>query len=67
VAQAVYACGRLQHYNGAFFRVLRGKLPGLLQGFSDVQLVEVLWGLAQLNLYDGANMEAAAAEVSEHD
>jgi hypothetical protein len=67
VAQAVYACGRLQHYNGAFFRVLRGKLPGLLPGFSDVQLVEVLWGLAQLNLYDGANMEAAAAEVSEHE
>jgi hypothetical protein len=63
VAQAVYACGRLQHYNGAFFRVLRSKLPGLLPGFSDVQLVEVLWGLAQLNLYDGPNMEAAAAEV----
>jgi hypothetical protein len=63
VAQAVYACGRLEHYNGAFFRVLRSKLPGLLPGFSDVQLVEVLWGLAQLNLYDAANMEAAAAEV----
>lgn len=63
VAQAVYACGRLKHYNGAFFRVLRGKLPGLLPGFSDVQLVEVLWGLAQLNLCDAANMEAAAAEV----
>ncbi|KAF6253132.1 hypothetical protein COO60DRAFT_468044 [Scenedesmus sp. NREL 46B-D3] len=63
VAQAVYACGRLQHYNGAFFRVLRGKLPGLLPGFTDVQLVEVLWGLAQLNLYHGPNMEAAASEL----
>lgn len=64
VAQAVYACGRLRHYNGSLFRVLRGKFKSMLPWFSDSQLVEVLWGFAQLHLYDAANMEAAAAEVS---
>eukprot|EP00775_Hariotina_reticulata_P009876 gene9876-10034_t len=53
-----------RHYNASFFRVLRVKFKGLLQLFSGTQLVEVVWGLAKLNLYDPDNMEAAAAELA---
>jgi len=63
VSEAVWAAGRLQHYNAAFFRVLRPRFRGLVPGFSDSQLVDMLWGLARLELYDGPNMDAAAEEV----
>lgn len=63
IAEAVWAAGRLQHYNAAFSRALRPRFVGLLSGFSDRQLVSVLWGLARLGLYDGCNMDAAADEV----
>jgi hypothetical protein len=63
VSEAVWAAGRLQHYNAAFFNALRPRLTGLLPGFSDAQLVDTMWGLAKLELYDGPNMDAAAEEV----
>jgi hypothetical protein len=63
VSEAVWAAGRLQHYNAAFFNALRPRLTGLLSGFSDAQLVDTMWGLAKLELYDGPNMDAAAEEV----
>lgn len=63
VSEAVWAAGRLQHYNAAFFSVLRPRLRGLLPGFTDTQLVDLLWGLARLELYDAPNMDAAAEEV----
>jgi hypothetical protein len=63
VSEAVWAAGRLQHYNAAFFAALRPRFRGLLPGFSDSQLVDVLWGLAKLGLYDTANMDAAAQQV----
>jgi hypothetical protein len=63
VSEAVWAAARLQHYNAAFFNALRPRFAGLLPGFSDAQLVDVLWGLARLGLYDAPNMDAAAAEV----
>jgi hypothetical protein len=63
ITQAVWACGRLRHYNAALFATLRPRFRGLLPGFTDSQLVEVLWGLAHLQLYDAPNMDAAADEV----
>jgi hypothetical protein len=63
VSEAVWAAGRLQHYNAAFFSALRPRFTGLLPGFSDAQLVDVLWGLAKLGLYDAPNMDAAAQQA----
>jgi hypothetical protein len=64
IAQAAWAAGRLRHYSMAFFVALRPRFVCLLPGFTDSQLVQVLWGLARLNLHHAPNMDAAAQELA---
>ncbi len=64
VEQAVWAAGRLKHFNGALVAAVKRRLPALLPGMSDVGVVNVLWGFARLGYYSAAIVDPLCLEVS---
>jgi hypothetical protein len=64
-AHAMWACGRLRHWNGAFLAALRRRLPQMLGPgrLRDVQVVAVLWACARLNYANQSVLSSLCDEV----
>jgi len=64
-AHALWACGRLRHWNGAFLAALRGRLPLMLSSgaLSDAHVVSMLWACARLNYTNRSMLGPLCDEV----